>query len=621
MTSMAIAERNVLGRARWAVAAALAASASAHAQLRVATYNIAGLEGNLSSLQAVIAAMHADDKPGFAVPVGAFVFVEVRNVDLATLTSIVNASAPAGVAYVRATYTTTPTEDGASGARALFFRSDLLSEVPGTHANIPTGASRNTDRWTLQLRDYASAGARFVVYGAHLKASTGSANENERLSGVQAIRANADAMGAGVQAIYAGDMNFYSNGESGYQAFVAAGNGRAVDPLGTANWTGASNAVLHTQSPRLASGGLIGGGMDDRFDFILPSASLADGAGLAVIPGTTRAFGNDGNHFDTDINQGNNTYYPGNLARSNALADALWAASDHIPVIVDLKVPAWCLATLGAYPSRVIQGATGVVVPVLVANDAPGDFAVGIDALQYVATGSGVLSGSQSGTAPLTPSSVTVNLPVSTATVGVRTGNATVTSASQGVHNPSTALPVSVHVLRRSNPSLSATSDVDGASLEFAVDEGGVPVTADVAVANFGFGPDQARLSIQSVVVPPGPFTLVASSPGEIGAVPGSASFRFDPAGLVPGTHTRTVTITTRDESVPGAASTPMTLVLNGTVTGAPPVPADLNGDGVVDGNDLGLLLAAWGTRGPADLNGDGTVDGNDLGLLLAAWG
>ena len=149
MTSMATSERNVLGRARWAVAAALAAAASADAQLRVATYNVAGLEGNLASLQAAIAAMHADDKPGFAVPVGAFVFAEVRNVDLATLTSIVNASAPAGVAYTRATYTTTPTEDGASGARALFFRSDLLSEVPGTHANIPTGASRNTDRWTL----------------------------------------------------------------------------------------------------------------------------------------------------------------------------------------------------------------------------------------------------------------------------------------------------------------------------------------------------------------------------------------------------------------------------------------------------------------------------------------
>ncbi|MFO0873931.1 MAG: hypothetical protein U0575_08175 [Phycisphaerales bacterium] len=46
----------------------------------------------------------------------------------------------------------------------------------------------------------------------------------------------------------------------------------------------------------------------------------------------------------------------------------------------------------------------------------------------------------------------------------------------------------------------------------------------------------------------------------------------------------------------------------------------DLNGDGVVDGADLGILLAAWdGVEG--DLNGDGSTDGADLGILLAAWG
>jgi hypothetical protein len=50
-----------------------------------------------------------------------------------------------------------------------------------------------------------------------------------------------------------------------------------------------------------------------------------------------------------------------------------------------------------------------------------------------------------------------------------------------------------------------------------------------------------------------------------------------------------------------------------------PPAPADLNGDGVVDGGDLGLLLAAWGTP-DADLNGDGTTDGADLGILLSEW-
>ena len=48
----------------------------------------------------------------------------------------------------------------------------------------------------------------------------------------------------------------------------------------------------------------------------------------------------------------------------------------------------------------------------------------------------------------------------------------------------------------------------------------------------------------------------------------------------------------------------------------------DLDGDGVVGGGDLGLLLAAWGTDDPeADLNGDGTVSGADLGLLLSYWG
>lgn len=47
----------------------------------------------------------------------------------------------------------------------------------------------------------------------------------------------------------------------------------------------------------------------------------------------------------------------------------------------------------------------------------------------------------------------------------------------------------------------------------------------------------------------------------------------------------------------------------------------DLNGDGLVNGADLGLLLAAWGTAGPGDLDGSGSVRGADLGLLLAAWG
>ncbi len=49
--------------------------------------------------------------------------------------------------------------------------------------------------------------------------------------------------------------------------------------------------------------------------------------------------------------------------------------------------------------------------------------------------------------------------------------------------------------------------------------------------------------------------------------------------------------------------------------------PGDLTGDCVVDGADLGELLALWGTNDPAaDLNGDGEVDGADLGELLSLW-
>ena len=52
---------------------------------------------------------------------------------------------------------------------------------------------------------------------------------------------------------------------------------------------------------------------------------------------------------------------------------------------------------------------------------------------------------------------------------------------------------------------------------------------------------------------------------------------------------------------------------------------ADLNGDGVVDGADVGLFLAMWGpcpdpSDCPADLDQNGIVDGADFGLLLSDW-
>ena len=48
----------------------------------------------------------------------------------------------------------------------------------------------------------------------------------------------------------------------------------------------------------------------------------------------------------------------------------------------------------------------------------------------------------------------------------------------------------------------------------------------------------------------------------------------------------------------------------------------DLNGDNVVDGIDLSLLLGSWGPgSGIGDINADGSVNGADLSLILGNWG
>jgi hypothetical protein len=52
-----------------------------------------------------------------------------------------------------------------------------------------------------------------------------------------------------------------------------------------------------------------------------------------------------------------------------------------------------------------------------------------------------------------------------------------------------------------------------------------------------------------------------------------------------------------------------------------PGLVGDLNGDGMVNGADLGLLLGNWGGSGLGDLDGNGIVGGADLSILLGNWG
>jgi hypothetical protein len=72
--------------------------------------------------------------------------------------------------------------------------------------------------------------------------------------------------------------------------------------------------------------------------------------------------------------------------------------------------------------------------------------------------------------------------------------------------------------------------------------------------------------------------------------------------------------------AIPGLL--PTSVIAMGSAPGAPPeCTGDGDGNGVVDGADLGLLLSQWGQPSAFDYNGDGITDGADLGTLLAVWG
>jgi len=73
--------------------------------------------------------------------------------------------------------------------------------------------------------------------------------------------------------------------------------------------------------------------------------------------------------------------------------------------------------------------------------------------------------------------------------------------------------------------------------------------------------------------------------------------------------------------------------VMGGFTTGGVPIasverldtrvstlPGDVNGDGIVNGADLAVVLGNWGQGGVGDINDDGIVDGADLAIVLGNW-
>lgn len=183
---------------------------------------------------------------------------------------------------------------------------------------------------------HKASGDTLILYAVHLKASSSASDEAQRASEVDSLRKRTNALPDGTDFIVCGDFNIYNTNEVAYQKLLqnnVTDDGNVQDPLLISGvFNNPSYAKYHTQSPRVRSfGGGVVGGLDDRFDMLLFSNAVMEQGGISYIAGSTVSFGNDGNHYNDSINR------PPNTAVGDEMANALHAASDHLPLLAFLE--------------------------------------------------------------------------------------------------------------------------------------------------------------------------------------------------------------------------------------------------------------------------------------------
>jgi len=178
--------------------------------------------------------------------------------------------------------------------------------------------------------------AFFVHFVGHLESSQG--NEASRASATQNLMATIDLIFGAGNYVLSGDFNLYTNAEPAYQNLINYSNPaiRFYDPVNQDGvWHENENYVnVHTQSSNYYSGCPAGGGLDDRFDFIMLSNNILNNSNnkITYVENSYKVIGQDGNHFNDAVNYGTNTSVPTDVL------NALFGFSDHLPVTLKLKI-------------------------------------------------------------------------------------------------------------------------------------------------------------------------------------------------------------------------------------------------------------------------------------------
>jgi len=234
--------------------------------------------------------------------------------------------------YETVEFTAVPFHDGPDTDNGLFYRS---YKVSFDSAHYIQTSIRDIAEYFL----HTMSGDEFRILSVHLKSSSDDWSTNERRREAQILRQHLNSCAPGSYFLVVGDFNIYYSDEPAFHVLTDStdnNNGRLYDPINAYGyWHNNSQfAHIHTQSTRVAplEDGGVGGGLDDRFDMILCSKSFLDTMGLVLLVNTYTTVGNDGAHLNQSINSGTNLSVP------SYVADALYYASDHLPVYVDIEV-------------------------------------------------------------------------------------------------------------------------------------------------------------------------------------------------------------------------------------------------------------------------------------------
>ena len=206
---------------------------------------------------------------------------------------------------------------------------------------IITTIYRDFNHYKLKLNtvDQATNPVYLDVFVTHLKSSSGTTNENLRLTMINDFVSYLNGLPVNSNVLLGGDLNLYTSSEPAFQELLDATNHITFeDPANRIGSWSNNTAYLDvfTQSTRTASGlGGATGGFDDRFDFILTSESMATNPELSFVPGSYKAYGNNNNPscYNSEINSSDCSGSDYNLTIRNAL----YYMSDHLPVTLELQ--------------------------------------------------------------------------------------------------------------------------------------------------------------------------------------------------------------------------------------------------------------------------------------------